>query len=101
MHLPHSHWHTCRSATTGILPQQLHAVNYLEPPYATAYPTLGAMLHRKPCAPVDIRIVNNEYDECGAVSLFGPGWIDTPAVVVKEELNTFAINRNASSTSRR
>jgi hypothetical protein len=39
----------------------------------------------------------NVYDVCAAVRIFGPGWIDTPAVVEKEVLNTFAGKRNFSS----
>ena len=54
---------------------------------------------RKPCTPVDVHIINNVYDVCGAVRIFGPGWIDTPVVVEKEVLNTFAENRNVSSRS--
>jgi len=83
----------------GILPRQLWQVGFLAAPYAAAYPTLPAILHRKPCAPVDLRILGNLFRVVAPVHIFGPGSIDTPSIVIEEPLNTIADNRNASTAA--
>ena len=91
-------YNASNATAAGLLPQELRAADVLADPYASAYPTLAAVLARKPCAPVDVRVVNNRAHVVGPVALFGPpgALVDTPALVSEEALNTIVDNYNLS-----
>jgi hypothetical protein len=52
---------TCRVTPPGLLVEQLYAVNYQHPPYATAFPEIVDTLQRRPCVPVNISVVGNSF----------------------------------------
>ena len=52
---------TCRVTPPGLLVEQLYAVNYLRPPYATAFPEIVDTLNRRPCVPVNISVTGNSF----------------------------------------
>lgn len=52
---------TCRVDPPGLLVQQLYAVNYQHPPYATAFPEIVDTLQRRPCVPVNITVTGNSF----------------------------------------
>jgi hypothetical protein len=51
---------------TGLLPAGLFAVNYTQPPYATAFPPIVTTLANHPCVPVNVSVTGNTY--CGAAT---------------------------------
>jgi parallel beta-helix repeat protein len=52
---------TANATWTGQLVQDLFAVNYTLPPYATAYPPIVNSLSYHPCVPVNITVSNNRF----------------------------------------
>lgn len=52
---------TYNSTYTGQLVQDLFNVNYLQPPYSTAFPSVTDCLTFRPCVPVNITIEGTTY----------------------------------------
>jgi len=49
------------STYTGELVEELYRVNYLHPPYSTAFPTIVDSLTFRPCVPVNVTVTGNVY----------------------------------------
>ena len=74
------------SGRTGLLLQQLKDVNYLQPPYASKYPTLVAAPMVQPCKPTAIYVVNNNF--CNTSDEV----VHAPPGVLTDALNSFTDN---------
>ena len=77
---------------TGRLVQELYDVDYLQPPYATAFPEITTTLARQPCTPVNVSYINNA--ACNATTLIDASLADLAAWG-----DAFVGNTNASVCS--
>ena len=68
---------TRNASYTGDLVEGLLAVNYQQPPYATAFPEIVGTLANRPCTPVNVSFLNNF--ACNATQLIDASLADLAA----------------------
>eukprot|EP00730_Choanoeca_flexa_P006890 TRINITY_DN12243_c3_g1_i2.p1 TRINITY_DN12243_c3_g1~~TRINITY_DN12243_c3_g1_i2.p1 ORF type:complete len:691 (+),score=157.02 TRINITY_DN12243_c3_g1_i2:1492-3564(+) len=83
-------WQTSYCQPGGTFQQELEALNYMEPPYITAYPELENIMLQRPCYPTLNHVMHNY--ACDCINLF-----NFNITLLNEWDNVFTNNNNVST----